>query len=399
MINNRWVVLIASTLINFTMSYTYTWSVFSTPLMQMFGWTAAATAITFTLTGVMGPFSQILGGSLINRFGVKKLMLCSLIVFSVSMFAVGYTTSLGWLYMTYGIICAFSMSVMYICNLTNILRFFDDKRGMASGILTSGSGFSSVVMAPLSQYLIASFGVLPTFKIFGGAYLVILIVLFLFIREAPKPGMKERMEEKESSGISYTPGEMLKTADFYIIVMLYAIGATGGLMVISQTANMALEMTGTTASIAAMAVSLAALGNAFGRIIWGVISDHFGRYNTLPCIYIIMMGLLIVFNIFCREGVAMFMIVIVFIGICFGGVASMFPAFTLDRFGSEHNGSNYGFVFFGYAIGAFVGPVVAAAFKDMGEAPYSIGLVVAAIVCFAGVILSLVLKKRMKSLT
>lgn len=77
----------------------------------------------------------------------------------------------------------------------------------------------------------------------------------------------------------------------------------------------------------------------------------------------------------------------------------MFPAFTLDRFGSEHNGSNYGFVFFGYAIGAFVGPVVAAAFKDMGEAPYSIGLVVAAIVCFAGVILSLVLKKRMKSLT
>ena len=67
MINNRWVVLIASTLINFTMSYTYTWSVFSTPLMELFGWTAAAAAITFTLTGVMGPFSQILGGGLLNR--------------------------------------------------------------------------------------------------------------------------------------------------------------------------------------------------------------------------------------------------------------------------------------------------------------------------------------------
>lgn len=397
MIDNKWVVLVASTLINFTMSYTYTWSVFSTPLMELFGWTAAAAAITFTLTGVMGPFSQILGGGLLNRFGIRKTMFCSIIVFAASMFAAGYTSSIGWLYMTYGAICAFSMSICYICNLTNVLRFFDDRRGMASGILTSGAGFSSVVTAPVAQHLIVSFGVLATFKIFGIAYIVILLVLFLFIREAPLPDDSANAGDTQTDRTrSYTPLEMVRTVDFYILLILYAAGATGGLMVIGQTANMALEMIGTTATTAALAVSIVAIGNALGRIVWGVISDRLGRYNTLPFLFLFMTGLFIVFNLFCRDSLAMFLIVIVFIGLCFGGIPSMFPAFTLDRFGPKYNGSNYGCMFFGYAIGAFAGPVIGAAFKDSGSAPYSVGLIVAALICILGFALSMVLRYRHK---
>lgn len=396
MIDNRWVVLIAATLMNFSMSYTYMWSVFSSPLMQMFGWTAAAAAITFTLTGVMGPFSQILGGGLLNKFGVKKVMFIAIVLFSTSMFAAGYTKTIGWLYITYGVICAFSMSICYICNLTNIFRFFDDKRGMASGILTAGSGFSSVVTAPIAQHLIVSFGVLSTFKIFGIAYMAILIILFLFIREAPLPGQSdgETVEKIEFNDCS--PLEMVKTIDFYILLILYAAGATGGLMIISQTSNMAQEMVGTTAATAAIAVSIVSIGNALGRIIWGSVSDKLGRYNTLPVIFVLMGLLLIIFNLFCRTNFTLFMLVLAFLGLCFGGIVSMFPAFTLDRFGSKYNGINYGFMFFGYAIGAFVGPVIAAAFKDMGNAPYSVGLIMSTVICLAGFALALVLRYKNK---
>ena len=396
MINNRWVVLIAGTLLNFVMSYTYAWSVFTTPLMQLFGWTATALAITFTMTGAMGPFSQIIGGILLNKFGIKRVMFCSIILFAIAMFAAGYTSSIGWLYLTYGIVAAFSMAICYICNLTNVLRFFDDKRGMASGIFTSGSGFSAVVTAPVAQHLIASFGVLATFKIFGVAYLVILMVLFLFIREAPMPESSGETEDN-ADGLqerSYTPLEMLRTADFYILLALYGAGATGGLMVISQTAMMAQEMVGTTAAIAALAVSIVALGNAMGRIVWGLVSDKLGRYNTLPILFAIMTVLFIVFNVFCRANLTAFLIVIILIGLCFGGIPSMFPAFTLDRFGPKYNGSNYGCMFFGYAIGAFVGPVIGAAFKDAGGAPYSVGLLIAALICVVGLVLSIVLKSR-----
>ena len=165
-------------------------------------------------------------------------------------------------------------------------------------------------------------------------------------------------------------------------------------MVFSQTAVMAQEMVGTTAAIAALAVSIVALGNALGRIVWGSVSDKLGRYNTLPILFAIMTVLFIVFNVLCRTNLTAFLIVIILIGLCFGGIPSMFPAFTLDRFGPKYNGSNYGCMFFGYAIGAFVGPVIGAAFKDAGSAPYSIGLLIATLICIVGLVLSIVLKRR-----
>ena len=72
----------------------------------------------------------------------------------------------------------------------------------------------------------------------------------------------------------------------------------------------------------------------------------------------------------------------------------MFPAFTLDMFGPKYNGSNYGFMFFGYAIGAFVGPIIAATFKDVGTAPYSLALLIATVICAAGILLALLLRRR-----
>ncbi len=421
MINNRWVVLAASTMLNLTISYTYTWSVFSTPLMQKFGWTAAAAALVFTLAGITGPFAQIFGGGVLNRLGLRKTLICASVVFCASMYAASFTQSIGWIYMTYGIICAFSMAIIYICNLSNILQFFPERRGFASGILTAGSGISSIFTAPLAQHLIEAYDVLPTFRIFAVIYAVCITICLLFIRKAPKavPASaaandadedsradesgelcmnKAEQTKKEAAvpdaPISYTPVQMLKTSRFYILLILYALGGAGGLMVIGQTSNMAMEMIHTSAAAAALAVSVVSLGNTLGRVVWGVISDRFGRYQTLPFIYVIMAILFAAFTFFCRTNVASFMVVIFLIGLCFGGIVSMFPAFTLDLFGPEHNASNYGFMFFGYSFGSLIGPSVAAAFKDSGSAPYSVSILISVFLCVAGYLLAVYFKRK-----
>lgn len=393
--NNRWVILTASTIINFCITIIYAWSVFSGPLMELFGWSAAATALVYTIANAVGPIPMIAGGKILNRFGPRKTVICCAFLFGGGLFLSGFAKSVSWLYITYGVCCGVGMAVIYICTISNTIRFFPDKKGLASGILTAGAGMSSIVAAPVAQMLIDSRDVLFTFKSFGLVYFVIIIICAVFLEKAP--------EVCESDGTAtgirreYTTLEMLKTPVFYLLICIYALGACGGLMVISQTSNMAQEMVNVSAQTAAIGVSLVALGNTIGRILWGTVSDRFGRYNILPIIFILMAVFLFIFSGSSDGQWFRFVLSLIMIGIAFGGLLSIFPAVTAEIWGSANSGSNYGLMFFGYALGSFVGPRIAVSFRDAGAAPYSAGLIIATCLCAAGALLCIILRSRMSA--
>ena len=140
--NNRWVILTASTIINFCITIIYAWSVFSGPLMELFGWSAAATALVYTIANAVGPIPMSAGGKSLNRFGPRKTVICCAFLFGLGLFLSGCAKSVSWLYITYGVCCGVGMAVIYICTISNTIRFFPDKKGLASGILTAGAGMS-----------------------------------------------------------------------------------------------------------------------------------------------------------------------------------------------------------------------------------------------------------------
>ncbi|MGN0703396.1 MAG: MFS transporter [Lentihominibacter sp.] len=187
--NNRWVILTASTIINFCITIIYAWSVFAGPLMELFGWTAAATALTYTIANAVSPVPMIAGGRILNRFGPRRTVICCAFLFGGGLFLSGFTKTVGWLYVTYGICCGVGMAVIYICTISNTVRFFPDKKGLASGILTAGAGMSSIVAAPVAQMLINMKDVLFTFRIFGLIYFIIIIICALFLEKAPEEGI------------------------------------------------------------------------------------------------------------------------------------------------------------------------------------------------------------------
>lgn len=392
---NRWVILAASTMINFAMSTSYIWSIYADPLMEMFGWSAAATALTYTICNSVGPAPMIIGGKILNRFGVRKVVFCAALLFGGGMFLSGFSSSLGWMYMTYGVCVGIGMAVIYICTMSNTLKFFNDKRGFASGVLTAGSGISSVVAAPVAQALIDSYDVLVTLRIIGGTSLAVILVCSCFLRDAPKgddvakTGKTNVIEEKGSL-------QMLQTPRFYLLVIIFAMGAVGGVMVISQASGMAQEMVLASAQTAALGVSIIAIGNTAGRLAWGTISDKFGRYNVLPVMFCLMAMLLFALSRVTDGNIAVFFALIIAIGFCFGGFLSIFPAITAENFGNRNSGSNYGIMFSGYALASMAGPRIAVTFKNAGAEPYSAGLVIATAICVAGVILCIVLKRIMK---
>lgn len=398
----RWFVLGASLLINLCIGSGYAWSVYAGPLIKTFGWTAAATALTFTIANAVSPICMITGGKIQDKFGPKWVIFAGGIVFGGGIFLSGLTKSLPWLYFSYGILSGFGMGLVYSCTIANTVKFFPDKRGLVAGMATAGYGFGPVLLAPLSQSLIASYGVLFTFRSLGIVYLIVILVGSQFILKAPTGYKPEGWEPPAASGTSANTGkektwsQMLADPLFYLLFTMLTIGATSGLMIISQASPIAQEVVGVSPEQAAFAVSLVAIANMAGRITWGAVSDKIGRYNALPIMYVILAAAMFALTFVTAGNFILFVLAVMFVGFCFGGFMGVFPALTADCFGAKNNGVNYGFMFGGFALGGYIGPVMAATIKAGNNGDYTNAFLIAAAMCILGIAVTFIVRKSNK---
>lgn len=390
--NHRGVVLGATLLINLFMGSIYAWSVFAGPLEETFGWSAAAVALTFTIANGISPVTMVTGGRLLDKYGPKWVVFTGGILFGGGMIASGMVSSVGAMYITYGLLVGFGLGMVYSCTIANTVKFFPDKKGLVSGLSTGAYGLSSVILAPVAQKLIELTGVMHTFKIMGAAILVVVCGCALLLRKAPET--EQRAEDP--SGHDVTWNQMIRTRDFYLLMVMLTIGATAGLMIISQGSPMAQELAGITAGQAALTVSLISLCNAGGRILWGMIADRAGNYRVLPVMFLLLIAAM--FSLFTvgGENRFLFFVSVMLIGFCFGGFMAVFPSITAERFGLRNNGINYGIMFCGFAIGGFLGPRFAAMFRVTEMGVYTMAFVIAGIMCIVGLALSLIIKRLIR---
>lgn len=399
----RWFILGASLLINLCIGSGYAWSVYAGPLSKLFGWTAAATAMTFTIANAISPVCMITGGKIQDIFGPKWVIFAGGILFGGGIILSGFTKSITWIYISYGIMTGLGMGLVYSCTIANTVKFFPDKRGLVAGLATAGYGFGPVLLAPISQSLIASYGVLHAFKVLGIAYLFIITIGSQFIQKAPQGYKPEGWEPPAATATSAVTGkdkswsQMLADPLFYILLLMLTIGATSGLMIISQASPIAQETVGVNAERAAFAVSLVAVANMAGRITWGAVSDKIGRYNALPIMYLILAAAMFMLTMVGTGQFAMFVAVTMAVGFCFGGFMGVFPALTADCFGAKNNGVNYGFMFSGFALGGYIGPIMAATIKAGNNGAYTKAFLIAAAMSISGILFSYIVKKIHKS--
>ncbi|MBP2629164.1 MAG: NarK [Firmicutes bacterium] len=398
----RWYVLIASVVINLCIGSGYAWSVFAGPLIKILGCTAAAAAVAFSLTNMLGPVTMITGGWVQDKFGPKWVIFAGAFMFGGGMYLAGSTDSLSWLYMTYGIMGGLGMGMVYGCTIANTVKFFPDRRGLVAGLATAGYGFGPVIAAPLAQSLIASYGVLATLKIMGIGYLIIIAALSMLITAAPVGYKPEGWNPPAPTASSTVTGaeknwsQMLSDPMFYLLFSMLVIGAFSGLMIISQASPIAQEIVKVTAAQAAMAVSYLALSNTFGRIFWGSISDKFGRFPALIAMYILAAVAAYGLTTISAGAFTPFVVIVMVIGLCFGGFMGIFPALTADTFGAKNNGVNYGIMFCAFAVAGWFGPRTAATVKAANNGDYTQAFVIAGILSVIGIALTLIVVAKNK---
>ena len=387
--NRRWIVLAASCLVNLCIGSIYAWSVFSAPLAEkltiLLGrpLTAADLAIVFTVANSVGPVTMISGGFINDRFGPRRVILVGGAMFGIGMILSGLAKSVGGLIVSYGLVLGLGLGMAYGATISNCVKFFPDKRGLAGGIATAAYGLSSVIVPPVANALIGSVGIDRTFFILGGVFLAVILVSSFFISAAPAAVAGPRSGKAEGKDWR----AMLSDPVFYLMLTMLLCGAFSGLMITSQASPMAQRMTGMTPALAATAVSVLALFNVGGRILAGTLSDRFGRVAVLRGAFVVeIAGLGLLWLTGAGEH-ALFFAGVSLVGLCFGALMGIYPGFTADQFGPAHNSVNYGIMFVGFALAGYFGPTVCRGILS-SSGSYSAAFIVASCLAAVGIALS-----------
>jgi OFA family oxalate/formate antiporter-like MFS transporter len=372
----------------------YSFSVFAGPLSAAHGWDMGQVMTAFIINGAIAPIPMILGGVFLDRGWARYSIAAGAVLFAIGFTATGTATTTGQLYLYYGLIAGLGQGFAYSGCLNNTIKLFPDRKGFAAGVLTAGMGAGTVVAAPIASAVIASAGVGAAFVRMGLVYGVIVIVAALFIRPAPVGYVPAGWTPPASAGapVNLTWREMVSKPTFYLIFLMLGAGAFSGLLIVSQLSPIAqTSMFGFTAATAAVLVSVYSACKAAGRFAWGAVSDRLGYLNAVGLIYaVVALSLVVLLTVHSLVG---FVIGIVGLGLCFGGVMGVFPALTMKTYGPRFQGTNYGIMFTAYSVAAYFGPKIGASLGGGAKGDYTQPFVIAIVVAVVGLGLTLALAR------
>ncbi|MGY3766600.1 L-lactate MFS transporter [Vagococcus vulneris] len=394
---NRWVVLFASVGIIVCQGGIYAFSVFASPIAKAHGWQVSDVMFAFTLAIALSPFPMLLGGIISDKGKSRELIFFSSMLLAIAFVLTGFSTAKWMLYLNYGILGGFGLNLGYIACINNSIRFFPDKKGLASGTVITGIGLGTMIFAPFSAWLIGKFDIKMTFVILGIIYAVISVICSLLIQNAPIE--RKEAEEISTSKNGYVKNlnwkQILKKPMFYIIVLIYGAGGFSGLMISSNAADIGESMFQLTPIIAATFVSVYAFCNCIGRVIWGGLSDKLTRSITMMIIFVFI-GISALSFIFVHSVVG-FAIGMIGFGLCEGGVNALMPPLTMDSFGDKYQGVNYSFVFAGYSIAAMIAPKLSASIAEKNGGDFTQAFIVGLAMAIFGFILTVCYKKLLSN--
>ena len=392
-----------------------------------FGFSATQTQIIFSVGLATFAFVMILAGQWQAKVGPTKVARLGGIVLGVGYIlgglasqALSGSAAFFAILVTIGLIGGAGIGLAYVVPIAVGVKWFPDKKGMITGLAVAGFGFGALIWIYLGQGLpawthikttglIASTGVASTFLIFGIAFLVLVLVGSIWMKNPPEgwkpagwnpPAATDAGAAASGAGQQFEPNQMLRTPQFFMLWVMFIFGALAGLMVIGIIKLFGIDALQARAGMTAQQASVTAgtamalfyaLANGLGRIVWGTASDALGRKTSLTLMLAIQ-GVVMLLFFYMGGSVALLYLGAALIGFNFGGNFALFPAATADYFGNKNVGANYGWMFTAYGVGGIVGPILGgiAAGSAMG---YTMAFYPAAALCILGAIIAFVALK------
>ena len=281
---NRWLIALSAVGIHISIGSVYAWSNFTNPLIEQFGWTTSQVQLTFSIAILFLGLSAAFLGHFVEKYGPRKAGLLAAVFFGVGITGSGLAvgmSSLPLLYVFYGMLGGIGLGVGYIAPVSTLVKWFPDRRGLATGLAIMGFGFAAAISSPIMEYLIVNVGVQNTFYILGISYFLIMLLSSLYLEKPPEGWAPAGFIEKVESGkkkvkedlAQLTANQAVKTKRFYYLWLMLFINVTCGIAILSAAKPMAIDSIGMSTIEAAALVGVLGIFNGAGRLGWAAISD------------------------------------------------------------------------------------------------------------------------------
>ena len=357
-VNNRWFQLVASLVAMIMIAnLQYSWTLFVQPLQAGTGWKLSDIQTAFTLFILCQTWVQPLDGWLIDRIGPRWFITAAGLLCGLGWAGMAYATSLPMLYTLY-CLAGVGAAFVYSGSIGSALKWFKDRRGLASGIMAAGFGGGTALFIPFISSTIAGSGYQSAFLITGVLQGVVITVVAQVLRHPPAEAAAAKSVVTTATGNvgrhQFTTMEMLRTPQFYTMYVMFVLMATGGLLVTANAGPMA-KSWGLSAAALTLAATLSPIANGAARVFWGWASDRLGRENTMILTFVLQAICLFLVVAIGQTSAAMFSLTLVLVYFTWGQIYSLFPATAGDYFGSKHATSNYAVLYTAKGVASIIG--------------------------------------------
>jgi len=175
---NRWLIALSAIAIHLSIGGAYAYSVYKLPIVTEMGWSETKVTIAFTIMMGLAGFSAALFGSLVEKMGPRKSAMVAAVLFGAGQAGAGVAISMDsvvmyWL--TYGVLSGLGMGIGYIAPVSTLVKWFPDRRGLATGMAVLGFGSGALITAPVAANLMEAVGISTTYFILGASYFTLMI--------------------------------------------------------------------------------------------------------------------------------------------------------------------------------------------------------------------------------
>jgi oxalate/formate antiporter len=402
---NRWVQLLLGVIAMMAISSPqYVWTLFTGPLNQKLGTTLAELQWTVSLLVILQTWFSPFQAYLVDRFGPRLLISVGALMSGGSWILAAWASNLWALYLTYGVIGGFGTGIIYVGIIGLMVRWFPDRRGLATGLAAAGYGFGAFFTSFPIDSMIKSSGYAYTLVVWGCVQAVIGVLAAQWLHTPPEnyaatSAAQATPVAAQQAGRSFTPQEMLRSPIFYLLFVMMSMMSTSGLMVVFNVGPFAKDFGVANMLVMGMAalplsLTLSRLTNGLTRPFFGWVSDRIGRESTMAIAFSLeCVAILILFAFINQPALFVVLTGLVFFG--WGEIFSLFPSTLTDTFGPKFAATNYGFLYIAQGVGSILaGP--AAAFLKETTGSWNAVFVVVAVLDAATAILAITVLKSMR---
>jgi len=395
----RWLVAIGGIICQFCAGMIYSWSLYVNPLMAQHGWEKSSVTLTFSITTLLIPILMIFAGKAMQKIGPRNTTLIGAVFLALGPTISAFATSLPMLYLGYGVFCGIGVGFIYGVPIATSVKWFPEKKGLISGLTVAGFGLGSIIFSPICTILIESLGLNAAFFIQSGISIVGMLIGSSMLKTAPDGYRPEgwvppAQQAGALAGRDYTSSQMLRTQQYWFLLIMYLFANVAGLFIIGHASPIAQEIASLTALQAGAIVSVLSIANTLGRFIGGAASDKLGAAKVVTIIYAADLVLFLCLRF--MTGFATIAFGIGGLAVCFGAMMGAYPSIVLDYFGGKHYSTNYAFVFLAYGIGGLLANTVASMSMAHFDGYYTAFLIIG-VSCAVGCVMSRITKKPVAS--